>query len=262
MNADQNGFIIRNNEQFRTNFHRLNSTSIICCRLRIAPGEEHMLLDLLQRQVKLMPSPSAQLASRSKVYQAVIFREMMLPHTEPIYDTNSLLETTSRYRQLGVGQVVVKRDRKNGGLGVHRYQDIEDVYNHACCGSLAYPFVVQPFLEKFEDIRLIRLGEYSEAYRRLNPYNFRHNLHCGGTASPLEPDDQLLDFCNRVMERGHFPYAHIDLMRTEKALFLTEINLRGGLRGARIDGMEYKQRIAAIHREWCAGHEQQETNTD
>ena len=48
------------------------------------------------------------------------------------------------------------------------------------------------------------------------------------------------------MERGDFPYAHIDLMETpDKNLHLTEINLRGGLRGAQISSEEYRDRIAA-----------------
>jgi ribosomal protein S6--L-glutamate ligase len=171
----------------------------------------------------------------------------MLPHTLAVYDSNGLLEATSHFNHLGLTQVIVKRDRKNGGVGIHRFPSIEDVYNLASFGTQEYPLVIQPFIEGFRDIRIIWLGEYVEAYERVNSTNFRHNLHCGGIAVPYELNEPLLQFCGRVMERGRFPYAHLDLMQTsDGSHYLTEINLRGGLRGARIDAPTYRDRIEAL----------------
>lgn len=249
----KSGIIITNNEQFRKEFHLLDNTSTVCCRLRLSPGEEHILIDLQQRNVTLIPSATAQIASRSKAHQARIFEEFMLPNTRVAYDTNNLLEATSYYRQLGTEELVVKQDRKNGGLGIHRYRDIEDVYNHTAFGSLPFPVIIQPFQPEFKDIRVIIIGDYIEAYQRVNPWNFRHNLHCGGHADPLEPDVKILRLCRDVMQRGQFPYAHIDIMLTpENSLYLIEINLRGGLRGARITAEEYRMKIAALHKQLTA----------
>lgn len=211
------------------------------------PGEEHLLIDLLERGIHLIPSASSQLASRSKTYQARIFSEFMLPGTLPIYDTHALLSATSVYRQQQYTQVILKCDRKNAGLGVHTFNNIEDLYNHVSNGSFAFPFVIQPYHSNSRDIRVIILGDYLEAYERINPYNFRKNLHCGGNSTPYALPDQQLKLCRKVMKRGDFPYAHLDLMLTPDGnCHLMEINLRGGLKGARISGKEYQWKLEVI----------------
>jgi len=172
----------------------------------------------------------------------------MLPNTLTVYDSNGLLKATSHYNKHGITEVVVKRDRKNGGIGIHRFKSVEDVYNQLSFGTLDCPVVLQPFIEKFKDIRVIWLGEYIEAYERINSTNFRHNLHCGGSARQFELTEELLEFCKKVMRRGCFPYAHIDLMQTpSEEFYLTEVNLRGGLRGAKINGNTYQKLIDSLH---------------
>jgi len=50
------------------------------------------------------------------------------------------------------------------------------------------------------------------------------------------------------MTQGGFPYAHLDLLQLDAATtYFSEINLRGGLRGARITSDEYRRRIEAVH---------------
>jgi len=240
--------LILDNQTLFTCYHQLKKNDIICGRIRLKPGEEHLLLDLLERGVCLIPSATAQLASRSKSYQAKIFSEFMLPGTLAIYDTHALLSASSFYRQQQYTKVIVKHDRKNGGLGIHIFNDIEELYNHAGTGPFSFPFVIQPYQNTTRDIRVIILGDYLEAYERVNPYNLRKNLHCGGHALPYTIPDQQLDFCRRVMQRGKFPYAHLDLMLTaDGTCYLMEINLRGGLKGAILSGREYLDKLAAIH---------------
>lgn len=246
MTNDTQGITVTSNEQFREVFHLLDHTSTVCCRIRLYPGEEHILTDLLQRRVHLIPSATAQLASRSKAHQARIFEPFMIPHTMVAYDTMNLLEATTQFRKEGINEVVVKQNRKNAGIGIHRYKSIEDVYNHAAFGTLTFPLVLQPYIAEFRDIRAVIIGDYAEAYERNNPWNFRHNLHCGGKAQPIDISDRLLSFCHKIMERGAFPYANLDIMELpDNSLYLTEINLRGGLRGARISSDEYRERVAA-----------------
>ena len=240
--------IIRDNQTLYTSYHQLKRDDIICGRIRLKPGEEHLLIDMLERGIRLIPSATSQLASRSKSFQARIFSEFMLPGTLPIYDTHALLSASSLYHQQQYTKVILKCDRKNAGLGVHSFKDIEDLYNHASLGIFSFPFVIQPYQNYCRDVRVIILDNYIEAYERVNPHNFRKNLHCGGNAAPYTLSEQQLEFCLKVMQRGDFPYAHLDLMLTREGdCFLTEINLRGGLKGAKISAQEYQDKLELLH---------------
>ena len=239
--------VIENNRELFARYQELGRGDIILGRIRLAAGQEHLLVDLLSRGVRMIPSASAQLCSRSKVYQAVVLGRYMAAHTRPVYSMQDMLEVVTAYGRAGVDRVVCKLDRANGGTGILRFASIEDVFTQAALGSLAFPFVVQPYLDQCRDVRVVVLGEMVEAYQRYNPDNFRHNLHCGGESSPWELTGEQLRFCRKVMERGEFPYAHVDLLiLPDGGHFLSEINLRGGLRGARLGQQEYLQRVAQL----------------
>ncbi len=239
--------IITNNNSLSQSFHELTAGDIIACRIRLKYEEEHLLLDLLERGVYLIPSATSQLASRSKTFQARLLSSLMIPHTLVIYDIHGLLEAVSLYGKHAVEKVVLKHDRKNAGLGIHLFQSIEDVYTQAANNVLPFPFVLQPFVSGSHDVRVIFLDDYIEAYERTNPDNFRNNLHCGGEATPYTPSHLQLDICKKAMRRGAFPYGHLDLMVTDEGTtYLAEINLRGGIRGAKIDPGSYKEKVAAI----------------
>ncbi|MBU1566971.1 MAG: hypothetical protein KJ630_15280 [Proteobacteria bacterium] len=241
--------IIQDNQTLFSSYQKLKKNDIIIGRIRLKPGEEHLLTDLLTRGVRMVPSATAQLASRSKVFQARIFSDYLPSDTIAIYDALTLLQVSSLYQKHGHQRVVMKHDRKNAGIGVHIFSSIEDLYNQVSLATSPFPFIIQPFQPESRDIRVILINDYSEAYERSNPFNFRQNLHCGGKATPYTLSDQQLAFCLEVMDRGAFPYAHIDLMLTpNEGIRLLEINLRGGLRGANISGKEYQKRIEAVHR--------------
>lgn len=240
--------IIRDNHTLSTQYNQLSKDDIICTRVRMHYAEESILTDLLERGIRLIPSATAQLASRSKVFQAKIFSDYMLPDTLAIYNNHMLLEASSLYHKKKYRKVVLKHDRKNAGLGIHLYRDIEDLYNQISGETVAFPFVISPYQKYFKDIRVIILGDYIEAYERINPHNFRKNLHCGGISQAFHLNKKQLKFCQQVMRRGQFDYGHIDLMLTaENNCYLTEINLRGGLRGAKISGKRYKAKLEALH---------------
>lgn len=238
--------IITDNETLRRFYNRLQPGDIMLGRVRLRPSEEHLLVDLLERGVILYPSALSQLASRSKAFQARLFAKFMLPQTLAIHDQHDILAAVNDYD--GIGSVVTKLDRKNGGMGIHLWPGIEAVYSQASLGVLPFPFVVQPFLEDSGDIRVIFLGDYHEAYTRHNPDNFRNNLHCGGSSESRDLSDKQLRLCRQVMERGKFPYAHIDLMVKDEHSYLAEINLRGGLRGAAISPANYRLRIEDLEK--------------
>lgn len=241
--------IIMKNSELPSVFHELTAGDIIACRLRLKYGEEHLLLDLVERGVQLIPSATSQLASRSKTFQARLLGKLMVPHTAVIYDIHGLLETVSLYGRHSIKKVILKHDRKNAGLGIHLFQNIEDVYTQAANNVLPFPFVLQPFVADSIDVRVVFLDDYVEAYERRNPDNFRNNLHCGGKAIPYALTQQQMALCQKSMQRGSFPYAHLDLMITkEDETYLAEINLRGGIRGALIDPGNYRKKVEAIER--------------
>jgi glutathione synthase/RimK-type ligase-like ATP-grasp enzyme len=242
--------VIRNNETLFSCIHQLKAGDIICSRIRLKPQEEHLLLDLVERGINIIPSATSQLASRSKTFQSRIFSSLMIPGTAVIYDVQGLLGVISQYRRMKIGRIILKHDRKNGGLGVHLFQNIEDVFTLAANNVLPFPFVLQPFIATFRDVRVIILGDYIEAYQRTNPDNFRNNLHCGGKACPWELSEEQISLCRKAMIRGVFPYAHIDLMLADEGVtYLTEINLRGGIRGAAITPQAYCQKVESLHQD-------------
>ncbi len=246
----RNPSIIHKNSELPESLDKLCAGDIITCRLRLKYGEEHLLLDLVERGIQLIPSAISQLASRSKTFQARLLTPLMIPHTVVIYDIHGLLETVSVYGHHAIKKVVLKHDRKNGGLGIHLFSNIEDIYTQAANNVLPFPFVLQPFIANSRDVRVIVLGQYVEAYERNNPDNFRNNLHCGGAAQVFTLNRRQLNLCKKAMERSSFPYAHLDLMLTETGeTYLAEINLRGGIRGAAIDTSSYQKKVQSVEAE-------------
>ena len=245
--------VITDNATLFAEYHALQAGDIVVGRIRMRPGEEALLTDLVSRGVHLIPSAVSQLTSRSKVLQARLLGRFMGPGTAPVYDLHDMLRlvNSSDYR----GRVICKLDRANAGTGILSFSSIEDVYSQAVLGNLVFPFVVQPFYPDCRDIRVVMLGETVEAYERHNPENFRHNLHCGGESRPWEVTPELLELCRTVMERAGFPYAHLDFLVTpEGNCMLTEINLRGGLRGARLNQQDYLARVALLHEQMTRAH--------
>lgn len=240
--------IITDNQTLFAAYHELQAGDIVVGRIRLRPGEESLLVDLVSRGVHLIPSATAQLCSRSKVLQAALLGKFMGPGTSPVHDLHDMLRLVGEYT--GNGKVICKLDRANGGTGILCFSSIEDVYNQAVLGCLGFPFVVQPFYADCRDIRVVVLGDVIEAYERHNASNFRHNLHCGGVSRPWELTGEQDALCLQVMRRAGFPYAHIDFLVSPAGdTWLTEINLRGGLRGARLNQKDYLTQVERIHRE-------------
>jgi len=247
--------VIRDNSTLRAQYNALRRGDVIVGRLRLRQSEESLMLDLKERGVHLVPSGLSQLASRSKTLQATLFSHYMLPLTRTIHTRHDLIEAISDYQRNSVISTVTKLDRSNAGLGVHLWPSVEEVFTHASLGNIPFPFVLQPFVPDCLDIRVVYLDDYIEAYQRHNPHNFRNNLHHGGQSTPLELSEEQISLCKQVMERGRFPYGHIDILLTrEGKSYLGEINLRGGIRGAQITPEDYRQKVDAIHRKLLANY--------
>ena len=215
---------------------------------RLAPGDVYIgkipggslrctrLIDLMERGVHCLPTPLAQTLNASKAAQADILNEWMLPLTRVIRRRADLIAAIGVYHRQGGGPVVTKEDRLHCGHGVRYWENIEVLYSLAAFDKSSFPFVLQPFLQHFSDVRVIVVGDFVEAYSRHNPDNFRMNLAAGGTSRPFMIDTDQLLFCRSVMERARFPYAHLDLQLLENGqCYLAEMALEGGIKGAQID---------------------------
>jgi len=231
--------IIKGNRELKDHYHELCSGDIFIGIISSKHMKSSMLIDLLERNINCLPSPLSQTLNISKAAQVLILRDWMLPHTCVIRRRLDLIETINTYNKKGIGPVVTKENHLHCGHGVRRWDTIETLYSFMALSESSYPFVVQPFMENFTDIRVVVVEDYIEAYSRYNPNNFRMNIAAGGSSHPYELKKEEKDFCYAVMKRGKFPFAHIDLMITENgSYYLSEIALNGGMKGASLSREE------------------------
>ncbi|MBM4274394.1 MAG: hypothetical protein FJ134_08045 [Deltaproteobacteria bacterium] len=243
--------IISTITEFRRQYRNLGPGDLVLGRLALRGGEEIKLFDLAERGVKFFPSALAQLLSRSKAAQAEVLGEFMVPGGFVAYTLPDLADRVTEFQARNLGQVVTKRDRANLGLGVSLWPSLEALYSLAGLQNLPYPVVVQPFVAQARDLRVVILGDYAEAYERVNPHSFRKNLFQGGESRPADLAPEALNFCRRVMARGKFPYAVLDLlMSRDGEVYLSEVNLQGGLRGAQLTQEEFRRRVAALEEDF------------
>lgn len=234
--------IIKSNRELKKHYSKLCAGDTFLGIVSSKYLKPHMLIDLLERGVRCFPSPLSQCLNSSKIAQALILNDRMIPYTYVIKRKIDLVECINEYNKNSPGPVVTKEDHMHCGFGVRRWESIETVFSALAMSDSSYPFVVQPFLKNFTDVRVIIAGDYIEAYTRYNPNNFRMNIAAGGKSHPYTLDSDKEKFCRSVMKRGKFPFAHIDLMITESdEFYLSEIALNGGIKGAIINRQEFDQ---------------------
>jgi glutathione synthase/RimK-type ligase-like ATP-grasp enzyme len=239
--------IVRTNRELKAKYNELTAGDIFIGNLSLKYLKHPLLIDMLERGIRCLPSPLAQILNSSKVAQAFVLHEWMLPHTQAISRRADLIDAINIYGKNGIGPVVTKQDDLHCGHGIRRWETIETLYSFMALAESSYPFVLQPFQEEFTDIRVIIVGDHVESYTRSNLYNFRVNLSLGGTGSPYILDEKKEAFCRSVMQRGNFPFAHLDLMILENGeCYLTEITLNGGIKGARISREDLIQNKKAL----------------
>ena len=244
--------IVRGSRRLIEQYRHLTHGDVFVGPLTAKYRQANLLIDLLERGVVCLPSALSQTLSASKTTQAIVFQDFMLPQTRVIHRRHDLIQALNIYSRQNIGPVVTKDNHMHCGHGVRRWDHMEMLYSIAALNQKIYPFVLQPLLEEpFVDVRIIQIGEFYEAYSRQNPDNFRMNISAGGESHPYGPDAEQLALCRNVMERGRFPYAHIDLIVLDDGTsYLSEIALDGGIKGARIGRQELNrlkaERIEAL----------------
>jgi ribosomal protein S6--L-glutamate ligase len=235
--------IVRSAGELEQRFEELGSGDIILGPLPARYLRGALAADLLERGVRCVPSVLCQLLSRSKCAQALVFRPWMAPHTLVVSRRAELMDAATYCGRNGIGAVVSKQEGMHCGHGIRRWESAEALYNAVAFTEGAFPFVLQPFMADINDVRVIVVGDYVEAYLRENPFNFRANLAAGGASRALAMDAAAESLCRAVMRRGRFPYAHIDLQLAEGGgCYLSEIALDGGISAARICREELNRR--------------------
>lgn len=239
--------IVRSSRELKDLYTELSGGDVFIGNPSLKYLKQTMLIDMLERGIRCLPSPLAQVLSNSKVAQAFVLNAWMLPHTRVVGRRTDLIKAVNAYNRQGIGTVVTKQDGMHCGHGIRRWETIETLYSFMALSDAAYPFVLQAFQERFTDVRIIIVGDYIEAYTRYNPHNFRVNLTLGGSESACDLDAHQEAFCRAVMTRGKFPFAHLDLMILENGeCYLSEIALNGGIKGAQIGREELDQRKQAL----------------
>ncbi|MFZ5450216.1 MAG: ATP-grasp domain-containing protein [Thermodesulfobacteriota bacterium] len=247
--------LIRTITDFRRHYRQLGSGDLVLGMLPLRPGEEIKILDLSERGVNFFPPILSQFLSRSKAAQAEVLVDYMVPGSFVAYALADLAGRLPEYEPRKA--VVAKRDRGHLGLGVSLWPNLETLYSLASLQGLTYPLVVQSFLAGARDVRVVVLGDYAEAYERINPHSFRKNLFQGGSSRTIALPRELLDFCREVMARGKFPYAILDLLLDPDGgrPYLSEISFKGGLTGARLSQADFRRRVAALEEDFCRSWE-------
>ncbi len=234
--------IVTRFSQLIRDFHRLGTGDVFIGLVPSSYLKSALLADLTDRGVKLVPSATAQLLNASKVAQAFLLNPWMVPHTLAITRRKELLDAVTAYHQKGLTAAVTKADRLHCGHGVRKWDNPEMLFNCLAFDEKAFPFVLQPYVAAFTDVRVVIVGDFYEAYSRRNLNNFRMNLAAGGQSEPHVLTDAQADFCRAVMARAGMPYAHMDLMLLDDgSIHLSEIRMNGGIRGARIGRKELEQ---------------------
>ena len=235
--------IVRSSKELKERYYDLGSGDIFLGILSYKHLKQSALIDLLERDVSCFPSALSQILNSSKAAQALVLKKWMLPHTFVITRRVDLIDTVNQYTKFSIAPVITKEDHLHCGHGVRKWNSIETVYSFMALSESSYPFVVQPFLENFTDVRVIIAGDYVEAYARHNPNNFRMNISMGGKNHPYVLNKDTEKFCRVAMERGKFPFAHLDIQITDDGqYYLSEIALNGGIKGASISRKELDQK--------------------
>ena len=239
--------IIKTTRELKALYHELSAGDAFIGNLSLKHLKQTVLIDMLERGIGCLPSPLSQILNSSKVAQAFVLRDWMLPLTLVIRRRSDLIDAINAFNKHNIGPVVTKQNHMHCGHGIRRWERIETLYSFMAFSESSYPFVLQPLQEKFTDLRVIIVADYVEAYSRYNPHNFRVNISSGGAGSAYNLDARKEAFCRSAMERGKFPFAHLDLMISEKGqCYLSEIALNGGIKGARISRKALDQKKNAL----------------
>ena len=156
--------IVTRFSQLIRDYHRLDAGDVFIGQIPSSPLKSALLIDLTRRGVILLPAATAQVLSASKVAQSFILSNWMPPHTLAVTRRKELLDALTTYDRSGITSAVTKADRLHCGHGVRKWDNLETLYNCLAMDQKVFPFVLQPFVSGFTDVRVVVVGDFYEAY--------------------------------------------------------------------------------------------------
>ena len=156
--------LIKTTRELKNCYQDLRPGDVFIGNLALKHLRQPLFVDLLERGVHCLPPPLSQIMNRSKTAQAFLLKAWMLPHTRVICRRSDLINAVNHYNKEGVGAVISKQDHMHCGHGIRKWDSIESLYAYLGLSESSYPFVLQPFIENFTDVRVIIVGDYTEAY--------------------------------------------------------------------------------------------------
>ncbi|WP_435361430.1 ATP-grasp domain-containing protein [Haloarchaeobius sp. DFWS5] len=205
----------------------------------------------------------AVLTSRNKAGVLAELGQAGVPVPETVLVSNAVgeRELVEAYEQID-GPVVVKPNSTTRGIGVARLGDLDSflgvsdyldlVHDYRATGDRS--FLVQEYVPDARDYRVMVLdGSYVGAVeRRLSSTDreagrWKHNVHRGASATPVDLDPELRRLAERVAEVLDITFLGVDLLVTDDRILVNETNARPTIDDAeKYDDGFYDRLVATI----------------
>lgn len=190
-----------------------------------------------EQQNVITTAPSAGIAqSRDKLrsMQLLVQHGLPVPKTAVIAQPAALF---SAVQSVGGTPVIIKLIQGTQGKGVILARNLATaaaVMNKI--QSAKRQALIQEFIAESagKDWRLIVVGNKCVAAmerQAVTKGEFRSNLHLGGTAVPITPDDETVQLAVAAAKAHGLPVAGVDIVPSKRGPLLLEINSSPGLEG-------------------------------
>lgn len=190
-----------------------------------------------ERQQIITTAPSEAIAqSRDKLrsMQLMVHHGLPVPKTAVIAQPASLF---SAIESVGGTPVIIKLIQGTQGRGVILARNLATAaaVMHKI-QSAKRQALIQEFIAESagRDWRLIVVGDQCVAAmerQAVTEGEFRSNLHLGGTAVPITPDEETVKLAVAAAKTHGLPVAGVDILSSKRGPLLLEINSSPGLEG-------------------------------
>ncbi|MBN1314909.1 MAG: RimK family alpha-L-glutamate ligase [Anaerolineales bacterium] len=173
--------------------------------------------------------------SRDKLLsmQLLHSQSIPVPRTAVVSHPHRLLQAI---QSVGGLPVVLKMRQGTQGRGVVLVRTYRAAQHaHAVLNDFQQYTLVQEYIAEAHnrDIRVIVVGEkvIAAMERKAPPGDFRANIHRGGSAKPLELDQQTQNLAIKAAKIHGLQFAGVDIIITQRGPAVMEVNSSPGLNG-------------------------------
>lgn len=153
------------------------------------------------------------------------------------YDGGAPLKNLDKIERALGYPLIIKECYGSLGKGVYKADNRAELRKTAEKLKLT-PHLFQKFISESagRDIRAIVIGgEIKAAMLRVSDGDFRSNIALGGTATAIEPDEDMRALCRKTSEILNLDYCGIDLLLGREGYLICEVNSNaffGGIEAA------------------------------